>query len=131
MIIEVLTYPDHVKFKEKIQDAWIFHLTRLQESRYEGYQKESIVDFMPTTDVAIGFENKWYPDGYANAIEYAIDDNENDKILAPDTSLQQSSKLSKTVDIETLVKVKTSKTLFICSKTEMRYGPNLQIVLSL
>ena len=42
------------------------------------------VDFMPTTDVAIGFENKWYPDGYKNAIKYSIDENETIKILAPE-----------------------------------------------
>ena len=39
---------------------------------------------MPTTDVAIGFENKWYPDGFKNAIEYSLDKNETIKILAPE-----------------------------------------------
>ena len=37
---------------------------------------------MPTLDVAVGFENKWYPDGYKNAIDYEIDDNAPIKILA-------------------------------------------------
>lgn len=41
---------------------------------------------MPTTDVAIGFQNKWYPDGFKNAIEYSIGEDESIQIqiLAPE-----------------------------------------------
>ena len=31
-----------------------------------------IVDIMPTTSTAMGFSNRWYPDGYKNAVTYAI-----------------------------------------------------------
>jgi predicted nucleotidyltransferase len=83
VIIEVLTYPDHVKFEEKIQALGFSPDTTARvKVRYK--IKGIIVDFMPTTDVAIGFENKWYPDGYKNAIEYSIDNNETIKILSPE-----------------------------------------------
>lgn len=39
---------------------------------------------MPTIDVAIGFKNKWYPDGFRNAIKYSIGENESIQILAPE-----------------------------------------------
>jgi predicted nucleotidyltransferase len=83
VIIEVLTYPDHAKFEEKIQALGFSPDTTARvKVRYK--IKGIIVDFMPTTDVAIGFENKWYPDGYRNAIEYPIDENEMIKILSPE-----------------------------------------------
>ena len=32
-----------------------------------------IVDIMPTNDPSIGFHNKWYPDGFKNAIWHTVD----------------------------------------------------------
>lgn len=83
VIIEVLTYSDHAKFEEKIQELGFSPDTSSKvKVRYK--IKGISVDFMPTTDVVIGFENKWYPDGFKNAIEYAIDESETIKILAPE-----------------------------------------------
>jgi predicted nucleotidyltransferase len=82
VIIEVLTYSDHAKFEEKIQNlGFAPDANSKVKVRYK--IRGITVDFLPTTDVAIGFENKWYPDGFKNAIEYSIDEDESIKILAP------------------------------------------------
>src|SRR5688500_2524595 len=65
VIIEVLTYPDHAKFEEKIQKLG-FSPDANSTVRVRYKIKGITVDFMPTTDVVIGFENKWYPDGFKN-----------------------------------------------------------------
>lgn len=83
VIIEVLTYSDHAKFEEKIQKLG-FSPDASSKVKVRYKIKGITVDFMPTTDVAIGFENKWYPDGFKNAVEYSIDENETIKILAPE-----------------------------------------------
>ena len=83
VIIEVLTYADHTKFEEKIQKLG-FSPDANSKVKVRYKIKGITVDFMPTTDVAIGFENKWYPDGFKNATEYSIDENETIKILAPE-----------------------------------------------
>ena len=83
VIIEVLTYSDHVKFEEKIQKLG-FSPDAGSPIKVRYNIKGITVDFMPTTDVAMGFKNKWYPDGYKNAIEYSIDENATIKILAPE-----------------------------------------------
>lgn len=41
-----------------------------------------IVDIMPTGQDVLGFGNKWYPDGYTNAIEFPIDENQTVKIFS-------------------------------------------------
>jgi hypothetical protein len=83
VIIEVLTYSDHAKFEEKIQNlGFAPDVNSKVKVRYK--IKGISVDFLPTTDVAIGFENKWYPDGFKNAIEYSIGEEESIKILAPE-----------------------------------------------
>jgi predicted nucleotidyltransferase len=83
VIIEALTFSDHAKFEEKIRERGFSpDINSNVKVRYKF--KDITVDFMPTTDVVIGFENKWYPDGYKNAIEYNIDNNEMIKILAPE-----------------------------------------------
>ena len=33
-----------------------------------------IVDIMPTNDSSAGFKNKWYPDGFNQAVDYQIDE---------------------------------------------------------
>lgn len=83
VIIEVLTYSDHAKFEAKIQKLG-FSPDANSKVRVRYKIKGITVDFMPTTDVAIGFENKWYPDGFKNAIEYSIGEDESIQILAPE-----------------------------------------------
>jgi predicted nucleotidyltransferase len=83
VIIEVLTYSDHAKFEERIQNlGFAPDANSKVKVRYK--IRGITVDFMPTTDIAIGFENKWHPDGFKNAIEYSIDEDKSIKILAPE-----------------------------------------------
>ena len=41
-----------------------------------------IVDIMPTNDPSIGFSNKWYPDGFNQAVDYKVDEHCTIKILS-------------------------------------------------
>ena len=40
------------------------------------------VDVMATGENALGFSNKWYPDGYKNALEYHVDSEHTVKIFS-------------------------------------------------
>lgn len=42
-----------------------------------------IVDIMPIYDEAIGFANKWYPQGFERAEDYQLDENLSVRIFAP------------------------------------------------
>ena len=82
VIIEVLTYSDHAKFEEKVQNLG-FSPAKNSKVRVR-YQINGVsVDFMPSSDIAVGFQNKWYPDGYKNAAKYTIDETISIKILTP------------------------------------------------
>jgi predicted nucleotidyltransferase len=81
VIVEVLTISDHARFEEKIRERG-FSPDVNSKTRIRYKFHNVTVDFMPTSDVAVGFQNKWYPDGYKNAIDYKIDDNAPIKILA-------------------------------------------------
>lgn len=83
VIIEVLTHSDHAKFEEKIQKLG-FSPDATSKVRVRYKIKGVTVDFMPTKDVAIGFKNIWYSEGYKNAIDFSIDDNVAIRILAPE-----------------------------------------------
>ncbi len=41
-----------------------------------------IVDIIPTNDSSVGFNNKWYPDGFNQAVDYQIDEKCKIKILS-------------------------------------------------
>lgn len=41
-----------------------------------------IVDIIPTNDSSVGFNNKWYPDGFNQAVDYQIDEQCTIKILS-------------------------------------------------
>jgi hypothetical protein len=45
--------------------------------------EEITVDLMPTADIAMGFENIWYPDGFKTAMNFALD-GMSIKILRPE-----------------------------------------------
>lgn len=42
------------------------------------------VDFMPTEGKILGFENKWYADGFDNAVDFIFDDGFKIKIFPPE-----------------------------------------------
>ncbi|MEI9921123.1 MAG: nucleotidyl transferase AbiEii/AbiGii toxin family protein [Bacteroidota bacterium] len=83
VIVEVLTFAQHAKFEEEIRKRG-FSPDVNSKVRVRYKVKDITVDFMPTTDTAIGFKNVWYPDGYRNSIDHSIGDDVTIKILAPE-----------------------------------------------
>lgn len=85
-IIEVLSYGDHSNFEAKLRAlGFVDDITSKVRCRYKlkHGDEDLTVDIMPTTDVSMGFENIWYPEGFKNAIDYVIDADTSIKILAP------------------------------------------------
>ena len=84
-IIEVLNYGAHADFEEKLRaKGFADDTTSHVRCRYKlnVSNEEIIVDIMPTTDIVMGFENKWYPDGFKEAMVYGIDEDTTIKILS-------------------------------------------------
>lgn len=82
VIIEILNYAAHANLEEKLrQKGFTNDIMSKVRCRYK--VKGITVDIMPTTDVAMGFENIWYPDGYRNAMDFQLDETTTIKILTP------------------------------------------------
>lgn len=80
VIVEVVSFSEHADFEEKLR-ARGFSPDVNSKVRIRYRVKNVAVDFMPTTNIAVGFENKWYQDGFQKAMDYQIDDNTVIKIL--------------------------------------------------
>jgi len=81
VIIELLNYGERAKLEEKLRTIGFQHdidSTVVSRFKIQGI----IVDIIPTTPDSIGFSNQWYPEGFKNAIEYKIDDDNIVKILS-------------------------------------------------
>ena len=73
VIIEILNYADRAKLEEKLRSIGFNH--DIESGVICRYQIQGIiVDIMPTDDPSIGFTNKWYPEGYKQAVNYDIDE---------------------------------------------------------
>ena len=80
VIIEILNYGDRIKLEEKLRSLGFTH--DIESGVICRYKIAGIiVDIMPTNDPSIGFTNKWYPDGFKNAVPCKIDDDLTIKIL--------------------------------------------------
>lgn len=81
VIIEILNYTNRAELEEKLRKIGFTH--DIMSGVVCRYQIQGIiVDIMPTDDSSIGFTNKWYPDGFTQAVDYEIDDNCIIKILS-------------------------------------------------
>ena len=81
VIIEITKYSEQGGFEEQLRaKGFVDDVKSPVRGRFK--IKGIIVDVMPTSDLHMGFENKWYPEGYKNAIEYVIDKNTTIKILS-------------------------------------------------
>ena len=81
VIIEILNYSERIQLDEKLISIGF------SPDRESGvvcrYNIQGIsVDIMPTDDESIGFNSRWYPEGFRNAIDYTIDDQCTVKILS-------------------------------------------------
>ena len=73
VIIEILNYAQRAELEDKLRSLGFAN--DVASGVICRWQIEMItVDIMPTEYPSIGFSNKWYPEGYKNAIDYIIDD---------------------------------------------------------
>lgn len=81
VIIEILNYSSRADLEEKLRAIGFSH--DIESGVICRYKIQGItVDIMPTNDNSIGFSNKWYPEGFKQAINYVIDDRCTVKILS-------------------------------------------------
>lgn len=81
ILLEIWTYKDYAAIEEKLRKLGFVNdqFSRVI-CRYT--IQDITVDIMPTGENVIGFSNKWYPEGYKNALEYRIDEDRLIKILS-------------------------------------------------
>ena len=79
VIIEILNYNERTKLEEKLRNFGFQHDIDRIICRYK--IQGIIVDIMPTTTESLGFSNRWYTEGFKNAINYEIDERNTVKIL--------------------------------------------------
>jgi predicted nucleotidyltransferase len=81
IIVEILNYSDRTELEEQLRAIGFEH--DIESSVVCRFKiQDIIVDIMPTNDASIGFSNKWYPEGFREAIDYAIDETNSIKILS-------------------------------------------------
>ena len=72
VIIELATYGGYADIDEKLRALGFKN--DIASGVICRYQIQGIiVDIMPTEPKVIGFSNKWYPEGFANAIDFRLD----------------------------------------------------------
>ena len=81
VIIELLNYAGRTALEEKLRSIGFTH--DIESGVICRYHIQGIiVDIMPTDDPSIGFTNKWYPEGFAQAVNYDIDEHCTVRILS-------------------------------------------------
>lgn len=81
VIIEILNYKNRAELEEKLRAIGFSH--DFESHVICRYKIQGIiVDIMPTNDPSIGFSNKWYPEGFNQAIDYVIEERSTVKILS-------------------------------------------------
>jgi len=72
VVIELASYADHSKMEERLRKLGF--VNDIESGIICRYKVQGIiVDIMPTTSQGLGFSNRWYPDGFQNAIPYKLD----------------------------------------------------------
>ena len=73
VIIEIVNYAGRTALEEKLRAIGFTH--DIESGVICRYHIQGIiVDIMPTDDPSIGFTNRWYPEGFAQAVNYDIDE---------------------------------------------------------
>lgn len=74
VVIELASYAGYAELDERLRS--IGFLNDTESGVFCRYKIQGIiVDVMPTHAEAIGFSNRWYPEGYRQAIMRRIDEN--------------------------------------------------------
>lgn len=80
VIVEIINYQGRAELEENLRSLGFAH--DIESSVVCRYKIAGIVvDIMPTDDPSIGFNTKWYPEGFQKAIDYSIDADNTVKIL--------------------------------------------------
>lgn len=81
VIVEILNYAGRAALEEKLRSIGFQH--DIESAVICRFKIRGItVDIMPTDDPSVGFKNRWYPDGFRNAVSHRIDDTVTIKILS-------------------------------------------------
>ena len=81
VLLEILNYQNRTALEERLRSIGFTH--DIESGIACRYKIQGIVvDIMPTKDSSIGFSNKWYPDGFNQAVDYIIDEGCTVKILS-------------------------------------------------
>ena len=81
IIIEILNYRERAELEEKLRAKGFAHdVASGIVCRY--LFKGMTVDIMPTDDPSVGFNTRWYREGFRASIQYAIEDHHVIRILA-------------------------------------------------
>jgi predicted nucleotidyltransferase len=82
VIIEITSYPEHARFEEELRArGFVDDIGSQIRGRFK--LMHITVDVIPTQDIAMGFSNIWYPEGFKNAMPYVIDAETTVRILRP------------------------------------------------
>lgn len=82
LLVELLTYAEITRTEEELRDKGFRHVP--DASFKYRYEYDGIfVDLMPMDEQVLGFTNRWYQEGFANAQEYAIGEKERIWIFTP------------------------------------------------
>lgn len=73
IIVEVFTYAELTKIEEQLKSFGFQH-DKESNFIYRYRYNEVKVDLMPLDQNVLGFSNKWYKEGFENAISYTIDE---------------------------------------------------------
>lgn len=83
IIVELATYTGYADIEEKLRSKGF--MNDWESGVICRYKVQGIiVDVMPTSDESLGFSNKWYPDGFTNAMHYVLDNECSIKIFRPE-----------------------------------------------
>lgn len=80
VIVEILNYSQRYQLEERLRE--IGFKNDVESDIICRFKIQGIlVDIMPTDDPSVGFNNKWYPNGYEHAENYTLDDGQVIRIL--------------------------------------------------
>lgn len=82
LLVELLTYPEITRTEKELRDKGFSHVPDAPfKYRYE--YDGIFVDLMPMDEQVLGFMNRWYHEAFANAQQYAIEEEERIWIFTP------------------------------------------------
>ena len=83
-VVEVVHLSDYNEFEQKIRKLGFKNDFSESAPICRYIYKDIKVDFMPTSGSILGFQNKWYCDGFKNAKIFNIDEKISLKIFSPE-----------------------------------------------